>query len=393
MAARADSLQLLWTQPCRIGRRDCRPGRRTGICQSAAISQRWKQTPGAAWRQPLSAEVAKRLRRPQARGASLLAHAGTVYAQNGARLAAFAANSGKLRWENKEAPSNKGEAFVAAGLIWLRQGSTVVGYDLATGEHRKTVDASAVFSEGHHPRCYREKATDCYVITNNRGAEFVSLNSNDHVQNDWVRGNCGHGILPANGLLYAPPNQCFCYPGVKLMGFNALAPAARTACLEEGPPLDRGPAYDEAHPIPNPQSSMPSTDWPTYRHDGGRLGFTPTSVDAHVKPAWQATLGGRLTPPVLSEGRLYVAAKDEHTSPPWRLKTAGSCGSSRPVGGSIRRPRSSAIGCCSDRPTAGCTVSVPATACWRGGSRPLPAPSGSSPLISWNPPGPYMAAC
>ena len=30
--------------------------------------------------------------------------------------------------------------------------------------------------------------------------------------------------MPCNGLTYAPPHNCACYPEAKLFGFNALAP-------------------------------------------------------------------------------------------------------------------------------------------------------------------------
>lgn len=34
--------------------------------------------------------------------------------------------------------------------------------------------------------------------------------------------------MPCNGLTYAPPHNCICYPEAKLFGFNALAPLAPT---------------------------------------------------------------------------------------------------------------------------------------------------------------------
>ena len=241
-----------------------------------------------------------------------MVHGGTVYVLSGAGLSALSAATGKVAWDQKRAPSSKGELFAAGGLIWRVQGSNVVGHDPATGQIRKTVDASAVFSPGHHLRCYPDKATDRYVITNNRGAEFVSLASDDHAKNDWLRGNCGHGVMPANGLLYAPPNQCFCYAGVLLTGFKALAPGPVSAppaqAARDAARLQRGPAYDAVSNL-KPAISDPS-DWPMYRHDPSRFGSTTAAVPAAVKPIWQAALGGRLTPPVEAGGVVLVAARD-----------------------------------------------------------------------------------
>ncbi len=43
------------------------------------------------------------------------------------------------------------------------------------------------------------------------------------MRNDWIRSTCGHGLIPANGLLYNPPSPCRCYAGVQVDWFNALA--------------------------------------------------------------------------------------------------------------------------------------------------------------------------
>ena len=50
-----------------------------------------------------------------------------------------------------------------------------------------------------------------------------------------------------------------------------------------------------------------------YRHDSARLGASPVSVPAEVRPQWQVALGGRLTPPVVAGGLLLVAEIDKHS--------------------------------------------------------------------------------
>ena len=81
----------------------------------------------------------------------------------------------------------------------------IAGYDVKTGKKAKTLDASSVQSQGHHLRCYRAKATENFLITQFRGVEFLSLGGESHNQNDWLRGTCTYGIMPANGFLYALP--------------------------------------------------------------------------------------------------------------------------------------------------------------------------------------------
>ncbi|HID22983.1 MAG TPA: hypothetical protein EYP14_11365, partial [Planctomycetaceae bacterium] len=56
-----------------------------------------------------------------------------------------------------------------------------------------------------------------------------------------------------------------------------------------------------------------SADWPTYRHDPARSGHATTTVPTSLRTAWQTKIGGRLTSPVIADGRVFVAAIDRHT--------------------------------------------------------------------------------
>ena len=55
------------------------------------------------------------------------------------------------------------------------------------------------------------------------GIEFVDPDKEHWDIHHWVRGGCLYGVMPCNGLTYAPPHNCACYPEAKLFGFNALA--------------------------------------------------------------------------------------------------------------------------------------------------------------------------
>ena len=168
------------------------------------------------------------------------------------QLAAFSAATGKLLWQQPKAYIGHlwyewKDVFVIDGLVWtwsaeLEQGSFGVsgnrkqrelwprsanGYDLHTGELSKTVATGPIFMTHHHHRCYRDKATSRYILASRRGTEYVDLTGGPHSVNNWVRGTCHVGMMPANGLQYAPPHPCVCYDREKLTGMNALAPARR----------------------------------------------------------------------------------------------------------------------------------------------------------------------
>jgi len=270
----------------------------------------WKtQAPGGA--PPARKPRTKQGRRPRRTPASLVLVHGDRVLFNGPRgLEAVSADTGKTLWTAKGQRLGS-EPFIAQGHLWQRHRGGIAGLDLATGKSKKQIAADDVFTPGHHPRCYQSKATENYIITPNRGVEFVSLTGRPNTQHDWTRGACRYGVMPGNGLLYVPQHPCFCYPGAKLIGFNALEGGQTTAReTASGDRLEKGPAYGT---IVNRQSSIVNSDWPTYRHDARRTGATTAAVPAKVAPRWTVDLKGRLTPPVLAGGRLYVAAKDEHT--------------------------------------------------------------------------------
>jgi len=245
----------------------------------------------------------------------LVVNHGRVFLKRKQQLETLSVEKGRQLW-SLNGNTGRNELFVANGKLWHWQGSGIVGRDLDTGELIERLDTSDVFSQGHHLRCYQSKATENFIITPNRGAEFVSVTGDANTQNDWLRGPCRYGVMPANGLLYVGPNPCFCYPGVKLLGFNALAPAKKRIKdegerMKEEKRLVKGPAYSSLATHHQPLAT--EDDWPTYRHDARRTGASACEVPAQVSERWRVALKGKLTPPVLAANRLYVAAKHEHT--------------------------------------------------------------------------------
>ena len=220
---------------------------------------------------------------------------------------------GRVRWEHagftpiSAACTQPTEVFVIDGKVWC--GLSQDGLDLATGQVAKHVDLFNLVTPGHHRRCLRGKATVHYVIQNKRGAEFVDVRGTDHMRNDWLRTPCFAGGVPANGLFYVPPSQCFCYPGALVTGYLALASGpARTVKPSPATALEQGPAYGKAA-----GSKASDADWPMYRRDGLRSGAAPTAVPAALAARWQVRLASPATQPVIVGDRLWVAEKDAHT--------------------------------------------------------------------------------
>ncbi|HUT13977.1 MAG TPA: hypothetical protein VMY42_26040, partial [Thermoguttaceae bacterium] len=160
------------------------------------------------------------------------------------QLAAFSTDSGEILWQQPKKFLQHlwyewKDVFVIDGLVFtwsaelaretLEGGGastwpvSLNGYDLHTGELKREVPLGKIFKTHHHHRCYRNKATVRYVLASRRGSEFVDVAGGQHSVHNWVRGTCHMGMMPANGLQYAPPHPCQCYIDEKLNAFNALA--------------------------------------------------------------------------------------------------------------------------------------------------------------------------
>ncbi|MHC4507859.1 MAG: outer membrane protein assembly factor BamB family protein [Planctomycetota bacterium] len=212
------------------------------------------------------------------------------------------------------------EVFVVNDLVWVgqqpgRSGQDYrFGRDIHTGRVKATIPPSDDWVSHHHHRCYRDKATSRFILAGRTGVEFIDLESGRLTPHHWIRGICKTGVLPCNGLLYLPPNQCNCYQESLLNGFNALAPKKRTENVQPGPAvqkLEKGPAYGKTED--RKSQTADSSDWATYRHDASRSGSTAERLAGRLDESWRTQFGGRVTAPVIAAGQVFVAAVDRHT--------------------------------------------------------------------------------
>ncbi|MHC4543956.1 MAG: outer membrane protein assembly factor BamB family protein [Planctomycetota bacterium] len=247
----------------------------------------------------------------------------SVICVDGKTVMALSAKTGKTQWKQAASLSQVRDVFIANGSLWLggfkpiegKRGPSWGPYfatqrDLATGKMMMHVEPE---NPGHHHRCWQNKATDRYILGGRRGVEFIDLQTGDVLWHSWVRGVCRYGVMPCNGLLYAPPHACGCYIAAKLAGFYALAserdsgfPAGK---LEENR-LERGPAYSKGTPIR--ESEIHDQEWPTYRHDSERSGHAGCAVPAVLSHRWQKDIGGKLTSPTVAGRKVFVASVDQH---------------------------------------------------------------------------------
>ena len=259
-------------------------------------------------------------------GPTLVAYGDVVLFADGRKdrkIRAFSKQTGTFLWQAPHyAAGHAGspeDLLVVDGLVWCgkiaggNQSGVFTGRDPNTGQVVREFEPDVDTYWFHH-RCYRAKATDEYILASRTGIEFVDVREKHWETHHWTRGACSYGIMPCNGLIYSPPSPCACYLDTKLSGFCALAPTSQRTARRAAQAQDRllkGPAFDSLQP----SSFTPHTseDWPTYRHDMTRSGATSASVSAPLSQSWRVNLHGKLTSPVIANGRVYTAALDSHT--------------------------------------------------------------------------------
>jgi len=260
------------------------------------------------------------------------------------RTTVFSVKNGEKLWEDKGYAgfASPPDVFIIDGLLWATpitkavhlnpknvpgEGKYLVAFDLHTGEIKRRVDKKKVWPDGHHHRCYRNKATERFLICGRRGLEFVDITGGDGNQiNWWLRGLCQYGIMPANGLIYLPPHPCRCFGNIKFDGFHAVENIKNAAPEVCGAELLKGPAFGkirvsatQVEPSPGgvlwaaPVSAGKADEWPTYRANITRSAATDIRIAGRLKKKWSTHLKGQLTAATVADGRLFISAKDQHT--------------------------------------------------------------------------------
>ncbi|NNE92038.1 MAG: PQQ-binding-like beta-propeller repeat protein [Verrucomicrobiales bacterium] len=240
-----------------------------------------------------------------------------LFAGGDRKMHTYDAASGEQLWE---APHARGgyqspeDLLVLKNTVWSapltsgRDSGTFTGRDLMTGDVVKEFSPNVETYWFHH-RCYIAKATENFLMPSRTGIEFVDPQSEHWDINHWVRGGCLYGVMPANGLTYAPPHNCACYPETKLYGFNALSAAGPRPDEPTKNRLAEGPAFGKIDAAP-----IAETDWPTFRGDGQRSGFTKEKIGTeNLSTVWENELGGKLTALVSANGKVFVSQIEQHT--------------------------------------------------------------------------------
>lgn len=241
-----------------------------------------------------------------------------VYAQDGKSLYAYSIQDGSEQWKAPIANNYEKSAdlFLAGGALWTGGSKQPTSYDPESGEQLSTI-RQKMTGPMSHDRCYRNFITDRYYINSKTGgADFLELASNKEFPNHWLRGTCGMGVLPCNGMLYAPPYSCQCSIGPMIKNFNAvysgmpLESSDQMVTVQRKVRLETGPAFRRVRGGVSELADQ--NNWPTYRYDAQRSGTTRSKVPAVLKPLWKSRFSAIPSAPVIAGGKVFVSDIDAH---------------------------------------------------------------------------------
>ncbi|MFW6169156.1 MAG: PQQ-binding-like beta-propeller repeat protein, partial [Planctomycetota bacterium] len=257
------------------------------------------------------------------------------------RLHAYSIETGKELWRNKGAIGfgSPGDLFAIDGKAWaipmrksiwrksrknkdgiittgidipksvfLNDAKTAVAIDIHTGEITDTVPFQHT---QHHHRCYRNKATEDYLLIGHSGIQVLDLESRTTETHRWVRGLCQYGIMPANGYLYVPPDTCRCYGSGKINGFFALSENNSWDDIEVVPDFEKGPVYSDVS-LDGDREGAGKGDWSTYRANNSRGSAATCRIAADPVVKWQVEIGETITAPVIAGDKVFVADRDAY---------------------------------------------------------------------------------
>jgi len=227
-------------------------------------------------------------------------------------LIAYSTVNGAELWKAtcKEGYNSPVDLFVVGDVVWV--GTAFQGLDIKTGKVKKTINTKGDRVGMAHHRCYRDKASERFIFLGRSGVELLDLEKGWIGNNSWIRGTCQYGIIPANGMLYAPPDACACFLTVKSPGFfAAVTKRDETPAMpaDDTPALEKGQAYGKIPASPEPKDG----DWPMYRANAARGGAASTDIPDKLAKKWSVSLGGKITQPVIAGGKVFVATVDTHT--------------------------------------------------------------------------------
>ncbi len=260
------------------------------------------------------------------------------------QLHQYRADDGMHLW-SRTTEARPGKAYVderfvghhsVGGSVWLLTETSprdLLGQkrwlqlDPLTGAELGELNSSGPWPETASPAklgCQRILASpDFFMIP--RQATFVELASGQKHSFKFLRGGCGLGFVPANGLIYTHPHACGCFSEA-LRGFmaahSAPPPSAADVAALRGTPTIATPEqlelarrrWSEGGTIlATSRADAPGADWPMHRGDAHRSGSSRTPLPGPLRLRWIEPVTDACTP-------VTAAVTEQTGQESWQLR-------------------------------------------------------------------------
>ena len=221
--------------------------------------------------------------------------------------------------------------FYRLGLVWFLEENSKrafdgqnrwVGLDPRTGEVGRELTTKGPWPRTATPAkmgCQLLVASDKFIMIP-RQATCIDFETGEKRAFKFVRGGCGLGFVPANGLLYSHPHACGCFSEA-IRGFIGMHSQRREQLA--GVAGDRLQASATAE---SPRQHASPNELAIYRANAGRGGAVPESIGASAEPKWSRPVaeqtdsisnrgwrlrtGNLLTAPTVSGDAVLIADAD-----------------------------------------------------------------------------------
>ncbi len=255
----------------------------------------------------------------------LLVHISSYQFREGGSIAVLDIKTGVERWRRTFEP---GELYTQGSQRPVIRGGEVVMLD-GTGIYRYSAATGSPLGEPikrpknlrrtgrSNSACTASRATDHWLMAN--AWLYVGPDGEARICQG-VRGACGQGVIPANGLTYVPPTPCDC--GDYLRGYQAFPAKVTGRPVLDDQRLVTGVA------APRPEAF--SAPWPTYLGSSVRTSYTRMPLNESLDRKWSNALVaantdaltqdrrdserylGSISAAVIGDGVVVVSALERH---------------------------------------------------------------------------------
>jgi len=269
---------------------------------------------------------------------------GYIALQSHGHLHLFSAENGQHLWSQttKARPGKdySDERFVGhffrKGLVWMHDQNSpkeLGGQSLWLGRDPRTGDVvRELATKGEWPRtdtpakmgCQLMIASDQYIMIP-RQATYIDLETGEKRAFKFVRGGCGLGFVPANGLVYSHPHACGCFSDAVrgFLGMHSLE-ADRLLAVTDADRDEQLKTYFTPQLV---DDKVDQEVWPVYRGSESRSGASrskladriqlnwSTSIaevaDSISARAWRLRTGNVITAPTIAGETVFAADVDQ----------------------------------------------------------------------------------